>query len=91
MDTIAAIATGGNAPTAIGVLRVSGPDCFRVCAKVFRAGRPFEALDTVVMLIGLFLIYDGLSDIWIVSRIYRTAKALKQEAEALDVVAKEIK
>ena len=53
--------------------------------------RPFEALDTVVMLIGLFLIYDGLSDIWIVSRIYRTAKALKQEAEALDVVAKEIK
>ncbi|MBD5525465.1 MAG: hypothetical protein HDR04_13810 [Lachnospiraceae bacterium] len=53
--------------------------------------RPFEALDTVVMLIGLFLIYDGLSDIWIVSRIYRTAKVLKQEAEALDVVAKEIK
>lgn len=53
--------------------------------------RPFEALDTVVMLIGLFLIYDGLSDIWIVSRIYRTAKALKQEAEALDVEAKEIK
>ncbi|MDE6737813.1 MAG: DUF308 domain-containing protein [Lachnospiraceae bacterium] len=53
--------------------------------------RPFEALDTVVMMIGLFLIYDGLSDIWIVSRIYRTAKVLKQEAEALDVVAKEIK
>lgn len=53
--------------------------------------RPFEALDTVVMLIGLFLIYDGLSDIWIVSRIYRTAKALKQEAEALDVEAKEVK
>ena len=53
--------------------------------------RPFEALDTVVMLIGLFLIYDGLSDIWIVSRIYRTAKVLKQEADALDVVAKEIK
>lgn len=53
--------------------------------------RPFEALDTVVMLIGLFLIYDGLSDIWIVSRIYRTAKVLKQEAEALDVEAKEVK
>ena len=53
--------------------------------------RPFEALDTVVMLIGLFLIYDGLSDIWIVSRIYRTAKALKQEADALDVGAKEVK
>lgn len=52
--------------------------------------RPFAALDTVVMLIGTFLIYDGLSDLWIVSRIYRTAKALKQEAEALDVEAEEV-
>lgn len=46
--------------------------------------RPFEALDTAVMLIGVFLIYDGLSDIWIVSRVYKTMKALKQEAEAVD-------
>lgn len=52
--------------------------------------RPFAALDTVVMLIGIFLIYDGLSDLWIVSRIYRTAKELKQEAEALDVEAEEL-
>lgn len=52
--------------------------------------RPFEALDTVVILIGIFLIYDGLSDIWIVSRIYRTAKILKQEATALDVEVKEV-
>ena len=52
--------------------------------------RPFEALDTAVMLIGIFLIYDGVSDIWIVSRIYRTAKVLKQTAEALDVDAEEI-
>lgn len=52
--------------------------------------RPFEALETVVMMIGIFLIYDGISDIWIVSRIYRMAKVLKQEAEALDVEAEEI-
>ena len=52
--------------------------------------RPFEALDTVVILIGICLIYDGISDIWIVSRIYRTAKMLKQEAEALDVEAEEV-
>lgn len=52
--------------------------------------RPFEALETAVMLIGIFLIYDGISDIWIVSRIYRVAKALKQEAEALDAEAKEL-
>lgn len=52
--------------------------------------RPFEALETVVMLIGIFLIYDGISDIWIVSRIWHVAKMLKQEAEALDVEAEEI-
>lgn len=52
--------------------------------------RPFEALNTAVMMIGIFLIYDGISDIWIVSRIYRMAKMVKQEAEALDVVAEEI-
>ena len=52
--------------------------------------KPFEALDTVVMLIGTFLIYDGLSDIWIVSRIYLRTKELRQEAEALDVEVKEV-
>lgn len=51
---------------------------------------PFAALDTVVMLIGFFLIYDGFSDIWIISRVYKTAKLLKQEAEAVDVEAEEL-
>ena len=46
---------------------------------------PFAALDTVVILIGIFLIFDGISTIWIMSRIYRTAKFMEQEAEALDV------
>lgn len=52
--------------------------------------RPFAALDTAVTLIGIFLVYDGVSDLWIVSRISRTARALQQEAEALDVDAEEI-
>ncbi len=52
--------------------------------------RPFAALDTAVMIIGFFLVYDGVSDLWIVSRIARTAKALQQDAEALDVDAKDI-
>ena len=52
--------------------------------------KPFVALDTVVMLIGIFLIYDGVSNIWIVSRVYKNAKRLKQEAEALDAEAKEL-
>ena len=49
---------------------------------------PFAALDTVVILIGIFLIFDGISIIWITSRIYRTAKVMEQEAEALDVEIK---
>ena len=46
---------------------------------------PFAALDTVVILIGIFLIFDGISTIWIMSRIYRTAKIMEQEATAVDV------
>ena len=52
---------------------------------------PFEAVETLVMFIGIFLIYDGVSDIWIVSRVSRVAKYLKQEAGAVDVDAREIK
>ncbi len=47
--------------------------------------RPFAAIDTVVMLIGFFLIYDGLSNVWIVSRVYKNAKMMKQEMEAVDI------
>lgn len=52
--------------------------------------RPFAALDTVVMLIGVFLIYDGLSNVWIVSRIAKTVKMARQEAEAVDVDARDV-
>lgn len=51
--------------------------------------RPFSAIDTVVMMIGFFLIYDGVSNIWIVSRIYKNAKIMKQETEAVEVSWKE--
>ncbi len=52
MDTIAAIAAGGGAPSAIGVIRVSGPDCFAVCGQIFRAARPFEELEARRMVLG---------------------------------------
>lgn len=52
---------------------------------------PFEAVETLVMFIGIFLIYDGISDIWIVSRISHVAKYLKQEAGAVEADAREIK
>ena len=51
--------------------------------------RPFAAIDTVVMLIGFFMISDGLSNIWIVTRIYKNAKMFKQEMEAVEVELKE--
>lgn len=52
---------------------------------------PFEAVETLVMFIGIFLIYDGVSDIWIVSRVSHVAKQIKREAEAVDAEAREIK
>lgn len=48
---------------------------------------PFEAVSTVIMLIGIFLIYDGVSDIWIISRVSKTARNIRQTMEVLDVEA----
>ena len=42
------------------------------------------------MLIGIFLIYDGMSNVWIVSRIAKTVKMARQEAEAVDVDAHDV-
>lgn len=35
---------------------------------------PFIIVDTVVRIIGAFLVYDGLSDMWILSRVFKTKK-----------------
>ena len=59
MDTIAAIAAGGGAPSAIGVLRISGPDCFAVCGRVFRSARPFGELEARRMVLGEMLDREG--------------------------------
>ena len=40
--------------------------------------------------VGIALIYDGLSDLWIVSRAAKAAKNAKQLADALDVEYKEL-
>lgn len=45
----------------------------------------------VLKLIGVALIYDGLSDLWIVSRAAKAAKRKKQEEEALEAEYKEVK
>lgn len=53
MDTIAAIATGA-APTAIGVIRVSGPETDEIVGRVFRPRRaaPFSALEPRRLFLG---------------------------------------
>lgn len=35
---------------------------------------PFKVVNTVVRLIGIFLIYDGLSDMWIISKVFQVKK-----------------
>lgn len=52
---------------------------------------PFEAVNTMARLIGLMLIYDGISDLWIISRISKTAKAAVETMRALEVEAVEIR
>lgn len=49
---------------------------------------PFEAVNTAIMLIGIFLIYDGISDLWIISRISKTAREIRETVKALDVTDK---
>ena len=43
---------------------------------------PFEAFTTVVRVIGLFLMYDGISDIWISAQIRKSAKQMGKASNA---------
>ncbi len=44
--------------------------------------RPFSAFAAAVRIIGLFLLYDGVSDLWISSRIIKVGRQRKSDAEA---------
>lgn len=48
---------------------------------------PFEAVELVVRLIGTFLIYDGVSDIWILSRVFKVKRDKERiiDAEFVDI------
>ena len=60
MDTIAAIATG-NAPAAIGIIRISGPEADTAAARVFQAdsGRAFDMLEPRKMMLGTLCDREG--------------------------------
>lgn len=48
---------------------------------------PFSAVEVVVRMIGIFMIYDGVSDIWIISRLSKIRKIKEKivDAEFIDV------
>lgn len=48
---------------------------------------PFEAVETAVRLIGAFLVYDGGSDIWILSRVIKVKRDKEKiiDAEFVDI------
>ncbi len=48
---------------------------------------PFEAVELVVRLIGVFLIYDGVSDLWILSRVFKVRRDKERiiDAEFVDI------
>lgn len=50
---------------------------------------PFEVLDMAVRIIGAFLIYDGLSDMWILSRIFKTKRTNQKIIDAEGVIVDE--
>lgn len=47
---------------------------------------PFRVVNTVVRVIGGFLIYDGISRIWIVSRVFKFRKNKEQIVDAESVI-----
>ena len=50
----------------------------------------FGMVMLALQFIGIALIYDGISDLWVANRAVHAAKMMKQEAEAVDVDYKEI-
>lgn len=50
---------------------------------------PFEAVELVVRIVGISLIYDGLSDLWILSRIYKIKRNRERIVDAACVDVEE--
>ncbi len=58
-----------------------------VAAGGFLICKPFEFVETAVRLIGAFLVYDGGSDIWILSRVIKVRREKERiiDAEYVDI------
>jgi uncharacterized membrane protein HdeD (DUF308 family) len=42
---------------------------------------PFKVVSTLIIIIGISLVYDGISDIWIISRISKSARDIKKSLD----------
>ena len=51
---------------------------------------PFSVVNTVVRVIGAFLIYDGISRIWIVSRVSKSKKLKEKIVDAEAVIVDDV-
>ncbi len=51
---------------------------------------PMSAAATAVRIIGIVLIYDSISNLWIASRVHKFVKNVEQEAEAIDTDGEEL-
>ena len=80
-------------PIVIGViLCVHGIQDLKLAVETKRNcyGNAFGMVKLALQFIGIALIYDGISDLWVANRAVHAAKMMKQEAEAVDVDYKEI-
>lgn len=59
---------------------------FTIALGVILIINPFKTAITLGRLIGIFLILDGLTDIWTISRISKIAKKLAKAAEESDII-----
>ena len=57
---------------------------------IFLIFYPLDAVGIAVRIVGVIMLYNGISNMWVVSRVSKFVKDAKQDAEAVDTEGKEI-
>lgn len=61
-----------------------------VVLGIFLIFCPLEAVSLAVRIIGIIMIYDGISNIWVLSRVNKFVKDVKQDIDAVDTKGHEV-
>lgn len=61
-----------------------------VAAGIVLLVNPFEAASTLLLLVGIALIYNGVTDLWTISRVSRRVRQIKEEAAVLEASASDL-